>query len=165
MPAGVTCPSCGSTGLDAWWREPVSYNGHFTINDDAEPDFACDEAGVVGEGGDLQEYLCGGCSTILAVDGGALVARGRVLMLWLEVQPPGAGPPDDQQVSCRARCGSRRAKARIARRPGVRALAATGPAPSRATIGREGSDARRDHEQRFDVLRPPDAVARPWRGA
>jgi hypothetical protein len=41
---------------------------------------------VIGEGGDFEQYVCGACSTIVAVDGAALLAPREVLMPWLEVR-------------------------------------------------------------------------------
>jgi hypothetical protein len=61
----------------AWWREPVSYNGHFTIDDDGEPDLAFDEAGVIGEAAVSRSACAVRARRIVAVDGVALVARGR----------------------------------------------------------------------------------------
>jgi hypothetical protein len=70
------CPSCGHRGAVAWYLEPVSYSGHFELNDDRKPEFVFEQAGEIGEGGDFDEYRCAGCCSVLEVEDHRLVVRG-----------------------------------------------------------------------------------------
>jgi hypothetical protein len=76
--ATIVCPACGSDSIKAWHMEPVAYRGHFELDDDGELDFQFEEAGEIGEGGALDEYVCASCCSILQDEGqGRLVAVGR----------------------------------------------------------------------------------------